>query len=339
MKQQAKRLRERSAMGVFAVLTACVLVVSLLSLLLGSTSLSLREVLRAALAGDRENTALRIFLYVRLARTLGGLLCGCGLAVSGAILQVVLNNSLAGPNIIGVNAGAGFASLLAMALFPMAAGLLPAAAFVGALACTLLIYGVARWTGAARMTLVLAGVAVSSVVNAASGSLKILFPDVVADYTAFSVGTLNGITLDELSAALPYLAAGLIAALALSGSMNVMALGEDVARSLGLRVERFRLILIVNASVLAGASVSLAGLIGFVGLLVPHAARILLGADNRLVVPASALLGASCVVLCDLLGRVLFAPFELHVGILLSLLGGLGFVALLLRRRGGKLHG
>lgn len=321
-----------------AGLAAVLLVLVALSLLLGSTRLSPVQVVRAALAQDWEDTSLRIFLYVRLPRTLGGILCGCGLAVAGSVLQVVLNNSLAGPNIIGVNAGAGFASLVVMALFPRAMNLLPAAAFAGALACSLLIYGVARWTGASRMTLILAGVAVTSVVNAASACLRYLFPDILAAYNSFSVGTLNGVTMGKLWAALPYLAAGLAAALLLSGEMNVLALGEEMARSLGLKVERCRLLLILTAAVLAGASVSFAGLIGFVGLLVPHAARILLGSDNRMVVSGSALLGAASVLLCDLLGRVVFAPYELPVGVVLSLVGGICFVVLLFHRRGGKLH-
>lgn len=320
------------------ILAALLVLCTLLSLLLGSTRLSMLRVVQAIAEKNWQDTALSIFLYVRLPRTLGGILCGCGLAVSGAALQVVLNNSLAGPNIIGVNAGAGFASLFVLALFPFSTALLPAAAFLGALACTLLIYAVARWTGASRMTLVLAGVAVSSVINAASSGIKILFPDILAAYNSFSVGTLSGVTMKELASALPYLALGLAAALLLSGDMNILALGEEIARSLGLKVERCRLFLIVTASVLAGAAVSFAGLVGFVGLLVPHITRILLGSDNRLVIPGSALLGAIGVLLCDLLGRVLFAPFEIHVGIILSLVGGCYFVVLLFRQRGGKLH-
>ena len=309
-----------------------------LSLLLGSTRLSWSQVLQAALAGDWADTGLRILLYTRLPRTLGGILCGCGLAVAGAVLQTVLNNSLAGPNIIGINAGAGLATLVVMALFPRAAAALPAAAFLGALACALLIYWVARCTGASRMTLILAGLAVTNVVNAASACLRYLCPDILVAYNSFSVGTLSGVTMGELGAALPYLAVGLGVALVMSGDMNVLDLGEETARSLGLKVERSRMVLILTAAVLAGASVSFAGLIGFVGLLVPHGARLLLGSDSRVVVSASALLGSSSVLLCDLLGRVVFAPYELPVGVVLSLVGGVGFVALLFHRRGGKLH-
>lgn len=325
--------------GQVLIFLTMLLVVSLASsLFAGATQLSLGEVIRAAVNGERENAALRIFFYARLPRALGGLMCGCGLAVAGAVLQVVLNNSLAGPNIIGVNAGAGFAALLVMALFPEWIGLVPAASFLGALVCAVLVYGIARSTGMSRMTLVLAGVAVGYIINAASGCLKVIFPDIINSYSNFSIGTLNGVTMKQLCAAAPYLVIGLLAAALLSGSMNILALGEEMAQALGLKTEQCRLLLILTAAILAGAAVSIAGLIGFVGLLVPHIVRIFLGVNNRLVVPASALLGASSVLLCDLLGRVLFAPFEISVGIILSLVGGVCFIALLFRRKGGKLN-
>lgn len=337
MKKETEQQNSKAGMMVSLLVAAAV--AALAALFWGSTSLDMGEVLEGILAQDWDNPGVRIFFYVRLPRTLGALLCGSALAVAGAVLQVVLNNSLAGPNIIGVNAGAGFSALLIMALFPASAGLIPVASFAGALCCTLLIYGVARSTGASRMTIVLAGVAVSSVINAASSCIRILVPDVLAAYNTFSVGTLNGLTMAELKWAAPYIFVGLAAAILLSGNMNVLMLGEEIAQSLGLRVERCRLALLVIASVLAGAAVSFAGLLGFVGLLVPHIARILFGADNRWVIPGSALLGGVGVLVCDLIGRTLFAPFEIHVGILLSLIGGCYFVCLLLRRKGGKLHG
>lgn len=321
------------------LLTLLLIAAAGLSLLLGAVPLSMAEVLHAALHRDWTQTSVRIFLYVRLPRTLGGIFCGSGMAVAGAILQTVLNNSMAGPNIIGVNAGAGFAALLVMAVFPAAATLLPVAAFFGALACTLLIYFTAGCTGVSRTTIVLSGLAVSGILNAASSCIKTFCPDVLADYNRFSVGTLNGVTLRELSIAWPYLLIGLVLAVLLSGDMNVLALGEETAQALGLHVERCRMLLLMTASVLAGVSVSFAGLIGFVGLLVPHAVRALLGTtDARWVIPGAALLGATSVLVCDLLGRILFAPFELPVGIVLSIVGGIGFIILLLRTKGGRLH-
>lgn len=322
----------------FLLLLGVVLGLMLLSVLLGSTWLSPVQIWDALRSGNQKSAVWRILFHVRLPRTLAGALCGSGLAVSGAVLQVVLNNALAGPNVIGVNAGAGFAVLLAMSLAPNVLSILPVAAFLGALGCTFLIYTIAQRTGASRMTIVLAGVAVSSILNAASSTLKILFPDVLVAYSSFSVGTLSGVTLRQITVAAPYIGVGLLAAILLSHAMNVLSLGEEVAQSLGLRVGQCRLLLILVAAILAGASVSICGLVGFVGLLVPHMARLLLGSDNRLVILASVLLGAGAVIGCDLLGRVLFAPFEVPVGILLSLMGGCYFIWLLLHRRGGKLN-
>ena len=338
MKQLSKEDRPHIGRTGLIVLVVFLLGIMLLAVLFGSTWLTLSEFAEALREGDQTSAVWRILFHVRLPRMMAGVLCGGGLAVSGAVLQVVLNNSLAGPNVIGVNAGAGFAALVAMSLFPAQLNLLPVASFLGALAATILIYSIARGTGVSRMTIVLAGVAVSSVLNAASSALKILFPDILTAYNSFSVGTLNGVTMSQVKTAAPYLIIGVLAALALSGEMNVLALGEEMAQSIGLNVRRCRLLLILTAAVLAGASVSVCGLVGFVGLLVPHTARLLFGSDNRVVVAASALLGGCAVLLCDLLGRVLFAPFEIPVGLLLSLVGGIYFIWLLLGRRGGKLY-
>lgn len=305
------------------------------SLCLGSSGLTLSELWTGL--SQPGSSAYRILMYARLPRMLGGLLAGASLAVSGALLQNVLNNSLAGPNIIGVNAGAGLGALLVMAVSPAAVRVMPVAAFAGALLTALFIYAVASLTGASRTTLILAGVAISSVLNAAASCIKTFFPELAIAYTSFSIGSLANVSLAQIGWAAMYAIPALLAALLLSHDMNILALGEETAASLGLRVPLYRFILIVLAAVLAGAAVSLGGLIGFVGLLVPHVARMLFGGDNRLVVPASALLGAIALLICDLLGRLLFAPFELHVGIVLSVLGGIYFIHLILTRKGGRL--
>ncbi|MEA4920174.1 MAG: iron ABC transporter permease [Clostridiaceae bacterium] len=307
------------------------------ALCLGSTTLTLSELI--ASFSDTGSRAYRIFMYVRLPRALGGLLAGSSLAVSGALLQVVLNNSLAGPNIIGVNAGAGLGTLLVMALAPYSVSLMPAASFIGALTAALMIYAIASLSGASRTTLILSGVAISSVINAASSCIKTFFPDISLSFLTFSIGSLANTTLAQLKWAAIYSCIGLIAAIFLSHDMNILALGDETARSLGLKAGLYRFILIVISAVLAGSAVSFCGLIGFVGLLVPHIARMMFGSDNRIVVPASALLGAISLLVCDLIGRTAFAPFELHVGIVLSIIGGIYFVGLILRRKGGRLNG
>ena len=304
---------------------------ALLSLCVGSVSLSLGEV-AAALLGRGQGVSGSIVLYARLPRMLAALVCGCALAVGGVIIQGVLGNPLAGPNIIG----AGLGAILCSALLPASMTAVPAAAFAGALCACVLVYTLARRTGASRITLVLAGVAISSILSAAIDAVSILFPEAALGANAFMVGRLAGVTLEmlRLPALLTVLASG--AALALSYELDLLSLGDEVAQSVGLSTRLARSALLTLAAVLCGAAVSFAGLVGFVGLLVPHAARFLVGTRHRDLLLASMLLGALLVTVCDLLGRVLFAPFELPVGILLSLLGGPFFLWLLFRQRGGR---
>ena len=202
-----------------------------------------------------------------------------------------------------------------------------------ALAYCGIIYGLAVTTGASRITIVLAGVAVSGFFGAGSDAITTLVPDAWTGASTFLVGGFSGVTFQNIRFSLWYIAGGLVLALLLCHDMNILALGEETAQSLGLSVRLCRLLFIVTAAVLAGGAVSSGGLMGFVGLIVPHAARFLVGEDNRRLIPASALLGASFVLGCDLLARVLFAPYELPVGILLNFLGGPFFLWLLLRQR------
>ena len=326
--------------GIYFAVCLCVLLVLAicLSLFTGSSSLSMTQLLEQLRTGDTTGTAYRIFVYVRLPRTLAAIAAGAALAVSGAIIQAVLNNSLASPNIIGVNSGAGFCALLAASLFPAATMLVPAAAFFGALATSLFIYALAAKTGASRMTLVLAGVAIGSILSAGMDVLMILFPDDVIGATGFLVGSFSGVTMTGLQPAAILIAIGLVLALVCGYDLNVLALGEEIASGLGMRVARIRFVLIAISALLAGAAVSFAGLLGFIGLMVPHICRRFLGADNRVVLPCAMLLGAIFALVCDALGKFLFAPFEIPVGILLALLGGPFFLFLLLKGGRGRMY-
>lgn len=309
------------------------LVFSVLGLCFGSNSASLSAFFEAIKTGDTTSSVFRIFMHVRLPRVLAALLSGSALAVSGAILQAVLNNPLASPNIIGVNTGAGLMVLLASALLPSVSGLLPFAAFLGALLTSMVIFALAMGGRSSQMTLVLTGVAMSSVLGAGMNCLMILYPDAYIGASTFLVGGLSGITLKNLAFPVWYILAGLLLALFLRREMNIISLGETSARSLGMNTTAMRFVLVLTAALLAGAAVSFAGLLGFVGLIVPHAVRFLIGSDNRYVIPASIFGGAALVTLCDLLSRVLFAPYELPVGILLSFLGGPFFIYLVIRSR------
>ena len=233
---------------------------------------------------------LRIFLHVRLPRTL---------AVSGVIIQSVLANPLAGPNIIGVNAGAGFFVVLCAAFLPRWPAAVPTAAFLGALAAMLLVYAIARATRASRIALVLSGVAVSSVLSAGIDAVVTLLPDTLTGASSFRIGGVSGAAMKSLAVPGTYILAGILLAFSLHCEMDLLSLGDDTAKSLGLRVGKFRFLLLLTASVLAGAAVSFAGLLGFAGLIVPHGARFFVGSESRWLLPVSALSGAAFVCVCD----------------------------------------
>lgn len=321
---------------VLAALAVLTLGAMALSLCVGSQGVALPRLLAALRAGDPADPVRRIVLYVRLPRMAAGLCCGAAMAVAGALLQAVLNNAMASPNVIGVNAGAGFFALLAGVLLPQRA--VPGAAFAGALVTALLIYLLALRAGLARTTLVLAGLAVSGILTAGVNTMRLLFPEGVTGADGFLIGGLSGVSLTAVGSALPYLAAGGVLALFLAPELNILALGEQTAASLGLPVGRTRLASILAAALLAGAAVSFAGLISFVGLLVPHIARRLVGVDHRVLLPACALLGAIFLLVCDTAARTLFAPYELPVGILLNVIGGIFFLYLLLGRKRGRVY-
>lgn len=321
---------------VLAALAVLTLGAMALSLCVGSQGVALPRLLAALRAGDPADPVRRIVLYVRLPRMAAELCCGAAMAVAGALLQAVLNNAMASPNVIGVNAGAGFFALLAGVLLPQRA--VPGAAFAGALVTALLIYLLALRAGLARTTLVLAGLAVSGILTAGVNTMRLLFPEGVTGADGFLIGGLSGVSLTAVGSALPYLAAGGVLALFLAPELNILALGEQTAASLGLPVGRTRLASILAAALLAGAAVSFAGLISFVGLLVPHIARRLVGVDHRVLLPACALLGAIFLLVCDTAARTLFAPYELPVGILLNVIGGVFFLYLLLGRKRGRVY-
>ena len=325
---------KRSVAALGALLAAALL----LSVGCGSQWYTPARLWQALCAADAADPVWRILCFVRLPRTAAAVLAGAALGVAGALIQSVLNNAMASPNVIGVNAGAGLGALLAASLVPGAAALLPGAAFAGALAAALFIWMLAAVAGLSRTTLILAGVTVSSILTACMNTLKLLFPDAAVGSTAFLLGTLSGVTTAQLQRALPWLAAGFVLAAMLAADLNVLQLGEDMAAGLGLPVARVRFAALLTAALLAGAAVSFAGLLGFVGLLAPHIARRLVGGDNRRLLPVTALASADLMLLCDVAARVLFAPFELPVGVLLSLVGGPFFLFLLLRRKRSRLY-
>lgn len=281
------------------------------------------------------STTSRIVWGVRMPRALLAGLVGLNLAVSGVLLQGIMRNPLAAPDIIGVTAGAGLAATATLVLVEGLPTLLPLAAFVGAMAAALVVYTISwqpgRGTSPVRM--VLAGVAVNVMLGAFTSFLMVTFGDRVQPVILWMSGNVANASWDKVRMILPYtLVGGTVAAL-LARPLNALQLGEAVATGLGVRVERSRLIAMAAASLLAASAVSVAGLVGFVGLVVPHLMRMLTGQQHGRLLPIAAGAGAALMVWADLGARTMLAPHPLPVGILTALIGGPYFIFLLYRKK------
>jgi iron complex transport system permease protein len=297
----------------------------------GAVKISLKDIIQAIFF-EEDTVEHQVIWNVRLPRTIVAGLVGICLSLSGAILQGIMRNPLAGPSIIGVSAGGGLAAFIILILFPQYYYLVPGGAFLGSLLATLFIYSLAWKEGILPTRLILAGVAVSSLLSSGINALMTFYPDRVAGVIGFMVGGLSATTWIQVKMLLPYVSVGTLLVLLLPVKLNILMLGDEVATGLGLNVERTRFIFILLSSLLAGSAVSVVGLLGFVGLIVPHMARLFIGSDYRYLFPASILLGATIVVLCDTLARVLFAPMEIPVGIIISALGAPFFLFLLRKK-------
>lgn len=340
-----RRVREESGhvagrgrrAAAFAVACAALAALSIAAFLSGASSVSFAELAAWACGGEVSDAAKSILVNVRLPRVLAALLAGAALAVAGGVIQSVLDNPLASPNVIGVNSGAGLFVLAVAALFPHAPWAAPFAALAGALVTAAVIFGISLHAGASRLTVVLSGIAITTVFGAGMNTVMIVAPDAYVGSSVFLAGGLTGVLLSDLVWPAVLIAAGLAAAMCGAHRLNVVALGDDMAHALGLNVRVVRLSMLAVASLLAGAAVSFAGLLGFVGLIVPHIVRFAVGSDNRAVLPLSAVVGAAFVVGCDLVARVAFAPYEVPVGILMAFVGGPFFIYLIFKNRRGGL--
>lgn len=256
-------------------------------------------------------------------------LVGMNLAVSGAVLQAVMKNPLADPHIIGISSGAGLAGIFVIVLFPALEYLIVPTAFCGAMLAAACIYILAWKNGIRPLRIVLAGVAVSSFLGAGISAILVLYSDRVHGALMWMVGGLAARSWPHVEIILPYAVIGFILAVCGARYLNILQLGDDVAKGLGVNVELVRLVFTAIGALLAASAVSVAGLLGFVGLIVPHTVRLLTGSDYRFLIPSSALLGIAVVTYSDTLARVAFAPLELPVGIFMAALGAPFFLFLL----------
>lgn len=312
-------------LAAFAVLAAGGFLCSVLS---GAVAIPV-SALGDILSGGGDNASRQILLNIRLPRAIVAALVGMNLAVSGAVLQAVMKNPLADPHIIGISSGAGLAGIFVIVLFPALEYLIVPTAFCGAMLAAACIYILAWKNGIRPLRIVLAGVAVSSFLGAGISAILVLYSDRVHGALMWMVGGLAARSWPHVEIILPYAVIGFILAFCGARYLNILQLGDDVAKGLGVNVELVRLVFTAIGALLAASAVSVAGLLGFVGLIVPHTVRLLTGSDYRFLIPSSALLGIAVVTYSDTLARVAFAPLELPVGIFMAALGAPFFLFLL----------
>jgi iron complex transport system permease protein len=323
----------RSA-GLAAAL-AVLLVAALASLAIGAQETGLHDVVNAFFHFN-DSDAQVIVRDLRAPRTLIGIAVGGSLGAAGALMQGVTRNPLADPGILGIEAGAALAVVLAIFLLGVGdAGSYAWFALAGATGAAFLVYGLGARSrvGATPVTLALAGAAVTAMLSAFTSAVIVFDAATLNEFRFWVVGSIAGRNLEVLFGALPFLVVGLVLALASGRALNALSLGEDVARSLGQRVARAKLLAAVAVVALAGGAVSVAGPVGFVGLTVPHVARALVGPDYRWLVPYSVVLGAILVLVADVIGRVVARPGEIQVGIVMAVIGAPVFIALVRSRR------
>ena len=302
----------------------------LVGVMKGSVEISPAEVWQILFVGD-VGTHGQILTNIRLPRIIVAALVGINLSLSGAILQAVMKNPLADPHIIGISSGAGLSGIFVMLIYPEAASFVTPVAFLGAMGAAVLIYVLAWKNGIRPVRIILAGVAVSAFLGAGISALMIFYSDRVHGALMWMIGGLSARSWPHVEIIYPYTILGAVLAFLGARHINVLQLGDETAKGLGLNVERVRLILTAVAALLAASAVSVAGLLGFVGLIVPHGARLLLGSDYRFLLPGAALLGAATVTFCDTFARTAFSPAELPVGIIMAVLGAPFFLFLLRR--------
>lgn len=319
--------------GLVFVVSLCILaVLSVLALRIGSVSYTTAEILESIF--DPSSTIHTIIVNLRLPRVLLAAIVGMCLAAAETLLQAVMQNPLADPGIIGVSSGASVAATVVFLVVPSWTSSLPVLAFLGAAAACLIIYLMAWKRGVEPTRIILAGTAVNAMLGAVSSFLTLLNADNLQGVLSWMNGSMAAVSWADVRQLGIYGGIGLVLALLCIKPANALQLGDDMAKNLGLRVNGMRILLSGVGAFLAAATVSVVGMIGFVGLVVPHITRLLVGSNHRVMLPTGMVLGACVVLFADTLGRTIAAPMEIPLGIIMAILGGPFFLFLL--RRGRK---
>ena len=331
------RTSKNQAMA-FAILIMGIIGISLsvvVSIRFGAADLSYRDVLNALVAFEEDNQTHIIVRELRLPRAVAAILVGSSLAVSGAIMQGMTRNPLASPSIMGVTAGSSFLIAIAFALMPgISYSGLSAFSFIGAGFGAALVFGLTTLSrgGMTPVKLALAGSAITALLSSLSTAIGIKY-NIAKDMSYFFAGGVSAVQPTQVQMLLPFVISGLLLAVILSRSITVLSLGEEVAKSLGQNTSVVQLMGTAAVLLLTGAAVSIAGMIGFVGLIVPHITRFLVGTDYRWLIPCSAVLGGILLIAADIVGRMVNAPFETPVGAITALVG-VPFFIYLARKEG-----
>lgn len=313
-------------------LIGLILFCSLSALTMGSAGYGAADVI-SAFKGEAEKSVEVVIMNLRLPRVILALIVGACLSVAGALLQSVMGNPLADPGTIGVSAGAGTAAITILLLFPELGASVPLFAFVGAALACVLIYSMAWKGGIDPLRIILSGVAINSVLGAYNSFLQLLHSDNLSGVLAFMNGSLSGRSWAQVQIACVYGSIGLILGFCCIKTANILLLGDEMAKSLGANVNKSRIFLSAVSAFLAAATVSIVGMIGFVGLVVPHISRMLVGSDYKALLPVSTLLGGLILLVADTAGRTLIPGMEIPVGIVMAMTGGPFFLYML--RKGG----
>lgn len=331
--QEASRKKKISRTGQrtvsFVVMTILLLVLFFLAVNIGSLKVSFVQLLKGLFVAFDEQVATVYDL--RFPRIMISMLAGAAISVSGVLFQAVLKNPLSDPGIIGISSGASFSAVLITAFAPQWFFFTPVFAFLGGLLAFLLVYGISWKGGLSPLRIILVGVAVNSMFSGLSSAFNSMNGGNMSGVAAIVNGNITMKTWDDVHTLVWYVVAGLVLSMVFSGKCNLLSLEDKTARGLGVNVNTVRIVISCVAVLLASISTAVAGVIGFLGLIVPHIGRILVGSDHKVLLPFSMLLGAFTFLLADTIGRTAAAPYEVSASIIMSVVGGPFFIVLLRR--------
>lgn len=326
-----KRKKRARATLSFVIMALLLIALFFAAVNIGSLKVTFPELLKGLFVEYNDDVAT---IYdLRFPRIIISMLAGAAIAVSGVLFQAVLKNPLADPGIIGISSGASFFAVIITAFLPTMFFFTPIFAFLGGVFAFALVYGLSWKGGLSPLRIILVGVAVSAMFTGLSSGLNSMSGGNLSGVAAIVNGNITMKTWDDVRTLVPYVIIGLVLAVCFCGTCNLLALEDKAARSLGVNVNQMRIIISLIAVLLASISTAVAGAISFLGLIVPHIGRILVGSDHKALVPFSMLLGAFTFLLADTIGRTIAAPNEISASIIMSVVGGPFFIILLRRSK------